>query len=96
MLLCKAVDLEVSGEETIEPIYRAREEDNLWVAPQLKQKMSEESLIIHNLLARGPLFSLMRNKSEEPSTRTYDSKWDIPLKSKIPLRSGLFSTETYA
>ena len=93
MLLAKAVDLEVSGEETIKPICRACEKHDLWVAPQLKEKMlSGKSLIVGDLLARGPLLSpTTRYLSRNVFPWSHDSKCDILLGSDIPLRSDIFS-----
>ena len=60
-LLNKAIDLEVAGETVIGPIHRACERHKLWPAPSLLNRITcGESLIVGDLLARGPLFPLKK------------------------------------
>ena len=69
-LLRKAVDLEIKGEEVLGPLYRACKRHNLWVAPLIQQKETMgESLIVGDLMARGPLFP-MRISSLPPVAPT--------------------------
>ena len=61
-LLHKAVDLEVKGEGVLGPLYQAFKEHNLWVAPLIQRKeTSGESLIVGDLLTRGPLFPMRKS-----------------------------------